>query len=416
MKQKELKILCLQLKALTIFRDLKQHPIIYSLLDVLESLNCEDGEYILEMYSALCAEIYESGGDLAGFIKDYIKTGDNLYVEKHLVGGVTPEMERALSGELDVLQKLSRLSSEDILNAMKEMNAELERIALPTWNNSKIMAKKEFDAMIKTLDTKGYGIFADSKMFKVRDGELVPIKKADYQTLDQLYGYDRERNMVLRNTESLASGKTASNVLLYGDAGTGKSTTVKACAAHYASKGVRLIEFDKKQVQEIPGFAEKLSNSPLKFIFFIDDLTFTKNDDDYYALKGILEGNVSGTSPNILIYATSNRRHLVKESMADREGDDLHLNDTLQETMSLSSRFGLTITFSKPAKDLYLSIVENMAMEQGLLSSGKAKSKGSREKQLEDLLTRAEAFAIRANGRSPRTAKQFIVLAKNNLA
>ena len=160
--------------------------------------------------------------------------------------------------------------------------------------------------------------------------------------------------------------------------------------------GVRLIEFDKTQLSEIPALMEQLVASPLKFIFYIDDLSFVEGDDAFSCLKGILEGGVTGSSANIAIYATSNRRHLVKESIEARQGSGLHLNDTLQETMSLSARFGLTITFSKPEKDLYLEIVASLANEA-------------------ELFKRAEAFAIRSNGRSPRTAKQFVQLAKIEL-
>ena len=147
-----------------------------------------------------------------------------------------------------------------------------------------------------------------------------------------------------------------------------------------------------------PEIIEQLYDSPLKFIFYIDDLSFGQNDDDFSSLKGILEGNVADYSKNIAIYATSNRRHLVRESMEARVGDDLHLNDTLQETMSLSARFGLTITFSKPEKDLYLSIVKNLSAEYGIQMAE------------DELFKKAEAFAIRSNGRSPRTAKQFVRL------
>lgn len=368
-------------------------------------------EAVMNSYAELCTSIYEEGGDIGLLVREHIRSGDNLYMEKYLEGSITEEMDDAAFEELKTLQDVASLKPDAVIEALDEKygwEIPLGELNLPRWKNTTISARKEFENSLKDVYTKGYGVFLDSYMFKVRNGELIPAKNADYQTLDQLYGYDRERNLVLQNTEALAMGSPASNVLLYGDAGTGKSTTVKACAAYYGDLGVRLIEFDKNQVQEIPELAEELASSPLKFIFFIDDLTFTENDDDYYALKGILEGNVSGTAPNILIYATSNRRHLVKESMAERQGNDIHLNDTLQETMSLASRFGLTVTFSKPAKDLYLSIVESLAIEQGLV-------KNKDDKKLEDILTRAEAFAIRSNGRSPRTAKQFIVLAKNGL-
>ncbi len=377
--------------------------------DQFEALN-----RIIKKYSAFVKDIYEGGGDLGHLVKTYINTGDNLYVSKHISGDLNPEIESALKNELKTLQALSDLTSEDFIGLIDENFSIFKNssVDLPKWSNSKINVKKEFDALLKNISTKGYGVFSENNVFKVRNNNLVPVKNVDAQSLEQLYGYDRERNLVLENTKALALGKPASNVLLYGDAGTGKSTTVKAAALHFAPKGVRLIEFNKNEVGLIPDIAENLAGSPLKFIFFIDDLTFSDNDENYYALKGILEGNVSGTAPNILIYATSNRRHLVKESMADRQGDDLHLNDTLQETMSLSSRFGLTITFSKPAKDLYLSIVENLAIEHGLIKKSKKKA----DKELENLFSRAEAFAIRSNGRSPRTAKQFVVLAKNGLA
>ena len=224
----------------------------------------------------------------------------------------------------------------------------------------------------------------------------MPVKNVDPKTIDQLYGYQRERGMVLDNTKALAEGKAAVNVLLYGDAGTGKSSTIKACANAYYDKGVRLVEFDKSQLTEIPMVMDQLYQSPLKFIFFIDDLSFSQDDDSFCQLKAILEGNIASYARNVVIYATSNRRHLIRESMESRMGNDLHLNDTLQETMSLSARFGLTITFSKPEKDLYLEIVSCLAKEYGV------------EMEQEELFRRAEAFAIRASGRSPRTAKQFI--------
>ena len=172
----------------------------------------------------------------------------------------------------------------------------------------------------------------------------------------------------------------ANNVLLYGDAGTGKSSAVKAIANEFAPDGLRLVEVKKNQLYQIPDLMDKLAANPLKFIFFIDDLSFTANDDNFAALKAILEGSVGGRARNIAVYATSNRRHLIKETMTDRTGDDIHEADTRQELMSLSARFGLTVTLQRPEI--------RMPMDQ--------------------LLVKAEAFAIRAGGRSPRVAKQFI--------
>ena len=148
---------------------------------------------------------------------------------------------------------------------------------------------------------------------------------------------------------------------------------------------------------------EELASNPLKFILFIDDLSFSENDDNFSALKATLEGSISGCGDNVVIYATSNRRHLVKESFADRAGDELHLNDTMQETMSLAARFGLAITFQKPDKDEYLYIVKSLAAQYGI------------DMPEDELFRKAEAHAIRKNGRSPRTARQFIELLKIGL-
>ncbi|HOV42029.1 MAG TPA: DUF815 domain-containing protein, partial [Oscillospiraceae bacterium] len=148
--------------------------------------------------------------------------------------------------------------------------------------------------------------------------------------------------------------------------------------------------------KELPVLINILGKNPLKFILFIDDLSFSKDDDDFGALKAVLEGSVSAKTPNVAIYATSNRRHLVKESFSDRNGDDIHINDTIEELVSLSARFGLAINFSKPDKELYLEIVSKLA-EQYEINMEKEK-----------LFTEAEAFALRKGGRSPRAAKQFV--------
>lgn len=291
--------------------------------------------------------------------------------------------------ELDTLQEFAHLKSEDLKSVIDYDGF------LPSWDTSEADIKASYIHMLDNLKTRGYGMFASYGSFVPKDGTLVPIVKADPVTLDKLYGYELERHQVLANTQALADGKAAANVLLYGDAGTGKSSTIKACANALFDQGVRLVQFDKYQLSEIPKIIEYLADNPLKFIFFIDDLSFSQNDDDYCYLKGILEGSVTSYSDNIVIYATTNRRHIIAETFESRMGNDLHVNDTMQETMSLSARFGLNITFSKPAKDLYLEIVKQLAKEYNVPVN-------------DQLLVRAEAFAIRANGRSPRTAKQFI--------
>ena len=248
----------------------------------------------------------------------------------------------------------------------------------------------------------GFGKFSTHHVFVMTDDDLEPVDYPDPISLSQLSGYEEERKEVVDNTLALLSGKPANNCLLYGDCGTGKSSTVKAVANEYKYLGLRLIEIKKKQLHLIPKIIEKIAKNPLKFILFIDDLSFSEDDDDYAALKAALEGSVSSNSPNMIIYATSNRRHLVKETFSSRQGDELHFNDTVQELMSLSERFGLTVTFMKPDKKLYLSIVEALAEKYELKTP------------MQEILVRAEAFALSRSGRSPRCAKQFVEYLKGS--
>ena len=187
---------------------------------------------------------------------------------------------------------------------------------------------------VENIGRYGYGIYAKYYMFIVKDGNVVPVKYPDEIKLSQLIGYEKQRQMVIDNTVALINNKPASNVLLSGDAGTGKSSSVKAIANEYRDRGLRIIEIRKDQLRDIPVIIDNLSRNPLKFILFIDDLSFAADDDNFGALKAILEGSVSARADNIAIYATSNRRHLVKESFSDRDGDDIHRNDTVQELIS----------------------------------------------------------------------------------
>ena len=234
-------------------------------------------------------------------------------------------------------------------------------------------------------------------MFRLNDNkEIEPIVSADRISIDKFIGYKAERQRIIDNTEAFLQGRPAANALLCGDAGTGKSSTVKAIANEFFGRGIRLIELRKDQLSYLPYVMGKISDNPLKFIIFIDDLSFNQNDDNFSMLKAALEGSASAKADNAVIYATSNRRHIIKESFQDREGSDIHRNDTIQETLSLSERFGLTVLFSKPDKKLYLEIVHELADRNNI--------KYDREKLDID----AEAFALRRGYRSARCAEQFI--------
>lgn len=392
-----LRSLCDRLNALSLFRGLLDTEVIDRLMKLMGEIEKENPKDVYGLWGSFVSSLYDKGGNPGMYIKEAVLNEKNPYIKAKLSGEpVSPYMEKTLERELQLLSEVSEITPDMLIS-----NWEVE--GLPGWDTTACDLKAEYDYMLATLDTLGFGLYRKYHAFKVKEGKIIPIIHPDHQSLDSLYGYERERGKILANTEAFAAGLPASNVLLYGDAGTGKSSTIKACAFACHDKGVRLVEFDKRELRNMPDIIERLSCLPLKFIFYIDDLSFTAGDDSFCELKGILEGSAATKRENAVIYATSNRRHLVQETVESRTGSDIHLNDTLQETMSLSTRFGLTVTFSKPEKDGYLDIVRNLAAEYGL------------ELDDDELCRRAEAFAIRSQGRSPRTAKQFVQLASIGL-
>lgn len=381
--------LTLSAKAVVIFKNVLRDKCISSLLLLLESDGTNKDEFV-SLYSDFVSALYEKSDDLCEYINTILLNDENIYVKESAKGSASSLMQKAVENELELFQKLSQISCEDI-KALCDTD-----IYLPQWKNGSISVKDEYIKKISSIKTTGYGIYAAHHMFLYKDEKIIPVKFPDPQRLSQMSGYESERQKVIDNTTALIQGKPCNNVLLYGDAGSGKSSTIKAIVNEYWQQGLRLIEIKKNQLYSLPDVIEQLADNPLKFIIFIDDLSFSTNDSDFGALKAILEGGVSGKTENIAIYATSNRRNLVKENFNDRNGDDIHLQDTIQEVMSLSARFGLKVTFSKPNKDLYLSIVENLSLQYNICI----------DKNELDLA--AEAFALRNGGRSPRTAKQFI--------
>ncbi|MGN1107299.1 MAG: ATP-binding protein, partial [Huintestinicola sp.] len=284
--------------------------------------------------------------------------------------------------------------TEDVRTAMGYMGY------LPEWENTNLDFTAIYADRIDKLFTKGYGIFAKYTAFMLKDHVITPVLTPDPQRLSQLPAYETQRKMVIDNTLALIKGRPAANCLLYGDAGTGKSSTVKAVVNEFADRGLRLIELKKAQLHELPDVMESIADNPLKFIIFIDDLSFSSDDADFGALKAVLEGSISSKASNAVIYATSNRRHLVKESFSDRSGDDIHARDTREELASLSERFGLKVTFLKPDKDTYLKIVEYLAGQYGITMDR------------DELFTKAEAYALRRSGRSGRAARHFVEMLK----
>lgn len=382
----------IRLHSLAIFRELLEDPVISALLEYLAALQ-EPTVQAVSRYSVFVSRLYATGSaTLASYISSLVNDNENAYIR--LIGrGETPsqEMEACVQEELKVLQAVADLTPEK-LRAGLEWTDYLPRFATET-----IDLAADYAYRCANIGKYGYGIYARYRMFYINpDNKIVPVRNPDRTQLASLVDYEREKKIILDNTVALLEGRPAANILLTGDAGTGKSSTVKAVVNELYSRGLRILEVRKDQLHRIPEVLDELNSNPLKFILFIDDLSFQRDDDNFSALKAILEGSVSARSGNVVIYATSNRRHLVKESFSDREGDDIHRNDTMQEIISLSERFGIQITFQKPNKDTYLDIVRHLAQEQGL------------QIDPDRLAMEAERFALGRGGRSARAARQFV--------
>ncbi len=388
-----------RMHGLVIFRSLLDDPVIGRLVDLTDRMDAGTPGMgaVCGAVAEFEAALFEHTTNWGDYLSAAVLEAETVCVRQAAAGFLSAPLQTALDSELAFLQQLCSLTLDELLEAAGANGRQLQELAfLPRWETARIDLPAAYAQRMSEVGKKGYGMFAKHHVFTVENGQLVPVKYPDPQRLSELPGYEKEREKVIANTRALLAGMPANNVLLYGDAGTGKSSSVKAIANEFASEGLRLVEVKKNQLYQIPDLMDRLAANPLKFILFIDDLSFTSNDDNFAALKAILEGSVGGRAKNIAVYATSNRRHLIKETLTDRTGDDIHEADTRQELMSLSARFGLTVTFQRPEKARFETILAELARQHHI------------QMPMDELLVKAEAFAIRAGGRSPRVAKQFI--------
>jgi hypothetical protein len=265
--------------------------------------------------------------------------------------------------------------------------------------------KEFFDAVTDFYKAYGVGMFGLNKAFRIDEkpgGGIVfrAINNMDAVLLDDLVGYEIQKKKLVENTEAFVSGKKANNVLLFGDSGTGKSTSIKAIVNQYYDDGLRMIEIYKHQFKYLSTIIAEIKNRNYKFIIYMDDLSFEEHEIEYKFLKAVIEGGVETRPDNILIYATSNRRHLIKESWNDRNdqdnANDKHHSDTIEEKLSLVNRFGVTISYSKPTQKEYFDIVIHLARRAGIEMSD------------EELCAGANQWELSHGGISGRTAQQYI--------
>lgn len=394
------KELILSAQSLTVLHNITNTEIFKLTYEMIESLEKQVFDFC-KSYALYCSYLLEHKLASKVFYEELLYDENRFakYSVTHTFQEIPQWIREGVSFDLEVIKKLCSLNAQELLNEAAKcfQKEEAFLLKLTRFPDSPIFPIENEKELFEIYHKNGYGFFSRGKAFMVENGEPVCIEKPDNTRLTDLKGYTRQKKAILANTTAFLKGKQANNILLYGDKGTGKSSTVKAVVNEYAPQGLKIIELKLNSISEFPKICELAGRSPFHFIIFLDDLSFNQEDSNFAILKAFIEGGIAGKPENILIYATSNRRHLVREGLSERsQGDDVHLRDTLETVTSLSDRFGLEITFSVPDKDEYLDIVSILAEEYGLCLE---------EKELNIL---AERFAIHRGGRSPRTARQFI--------
>ena len=419
---------------LIVYKDFTQEEsrILYDMVFLME--HYKDEYYNKEDLAALLYESIHSLLEMAGnhgcygnlwhcYLTNLLVNNENSYSKAcEIRGEVEGTINRAVLHDIVIFKEfydydftdMSRTLSVDSLDLItdykcsdsesKVYNSRIrERICSLAVRFTKNHTPEEMKATL-TEFYKDYGVgkFGLHKAFRVVHDEngvqIVPIQNIAHVYLDDLVGYEIPKRKLIENTEAFVEGRKANNCLLFGDAGTGKSSSIKAIANEYYEKGLRIIEIYKHQFQDLNDVITQVKNRNYKFIIYMDDLSFEDFEIEYKYLKAVIEGGLEKKPKNVLIYATSNRRHLVREKFSDKEErrDDLHASDTVQEKLSLVSRFGVTIFFAAPDKKEFQNIVKVLAQRYGVTM------------QEEELLLEANKWELAHGGLSGRTAQQFI--------
>ncbi len=395
----------------------------------------DDSFYMKEDLSALMYENIHKLLELAGnhgfygnlwhcYLANLLVNNENAYSRAcEVKGAVEGSINDAVLHDIVIIKEFFDYDFKNIIDELNIRGFEIIENYIPTDSESKVyntricqriceLAKdftkdnspKEMkDTLTEFYKDYGVGKFGLHKAFRIEYNEetgteITPILNIAHVKLDDLVGYEIPKKKLTENTDAFVKGKKANNCLLYGDAGTGKSSSIKAIANEYYGEGLRIIEVYKHQFRYLNDVISQIKNRNYKFIIYMDDLSFEDFEIEYKYLKAVIEGGLEKKPKNVLIYATSNRRHLVRERFSDKEDrdDDLHTNDTVQEKLSLSSRFGVSIYFESPSKKEFNEIVKALAKRNDI-------------KMTEDeLVLEANKWELSHGGLSGRTAQQFI--------
>src|SRR5919112_96441 len=420
MRPRDTKALSIEARGLATLRGVLSSAVARDFLDLLGLLDGKrpDADAVARVFGRLWEGLaLEDEGLLADAWQSYlvgrILDDENPFSLGAERGEIRPSVLAQTRRDLRTLQEMFALDATVLLGKVESAVPALSNTWVP-WTNPEPAAETPRRTIARKLSAAedwgvcaellaghyarhGAGPFGGHRAFHWREGRLRVVSRPDPVSLDELVSYEREREPLITNTERFLAGLPAHHALLYGLPGTGKSSTVKAIMNEYAGEGLRLVEVKKEDLALLPQVLEVLRGRGPRFVLFVDDLSFEEHEVEYKALKALLEGSVEEPPENVRLYATSNRRNLIRETFSERDdGDDVHARDTMQEKLSLAARFGLRLTFRTPDQERYLEIVAGLARERGLAVPA------------EHLQERALLWDRWHAGRSGRTARQFV--------
>jgi hypothetical protein len=393
----ELNALRAALRGISAYREVTNTTVLGGIWMMLDALYQKNGEEALEEYVSrfyvLRSDGYEGLGD---WLWDWLRYTETPYSRLIDRGGSDPALENAARRDIETLVLLAQTDCDRFIDAMKPLLGSEYAAALAGLPRWRAAAPFDFDRVTQFYRDHGAGLFAKYRAFLWEDGNLIPVADPDCPRPEDLLGYEHQRSQVEQNTRLMLAGRQANNVLLFGDGGTGKSATVKSMLYLPGMEDLRLIEVEKENLTGIPALIRSLAGRRQKFILFIDDLAFDQDDKTYSALKTILEGSLEKRPVNVAIYATSNRRHLVRQTFTERAGEEVDTFETISEKTALAERFGLRIPYLTMNKAGYLALVDHLAAQAGIFMDRDA------------LHAQAMTWEIRHAGRTPRVARQFV--------
>ena len=380
----------LELSSLMLYREILDLPVMTPILTLAEALNTRESKQItlLSAYAELYYRL--AGTDCGAYLLSHMRTSDCPYATA-AARGEGDLLLTAAKWDISILNRLLGVFLPGLKEAVTERchgQPELPEIAAGD--------PIDLEALTGFYQRDGFGVFASARAFVWEGDMLVGLENPDPLSAADMIGYEWQRQEVYKNTQVLIEGGRAANVLLHGDSGTGKSATVKALIHEPAFQNLRIIEVTREGLGGLRKLLSMLPDMSQKFILFIDDLSFSGEEAGFSALKSVLEGGLGTRPMNVAVYATSNRRHMIRETFGERAGDDIHVSETIQEKSSLSDRFGLRIPYLSLNKNEYLAMIGYLAAERGI------------EAEPSDLREHANKWEIAHGGRTPRVARQFI--------